>query len=181
MSYDDILKQTAVQTRAVPQQQHQPGRGQYGYDDGGYYDPYPVPGDPYMYRPPQQNANMQMLNALLDTKLKTGEELDNMMQMFVILMDSVRRIPNVEMTVIKSLQRDWFDIVFLSTCQGQKQRTLDKMKDLLFEINSLGAYGGAELRGISTVGAMITQKQIADQTVKYPQDVAKRQKLFGII
>ena len=182
MSYDDILKQTAVQTRAaVPQQQHQPGRGQYGYDDGGYYDPYPVPGDPYMYRPPQQNANMQMLNALLDNNLKDEKQLLNINELIIIGINNVKRIPNIEMTVVKSLQRDWADIIELTECQGTDAMVLSLMIEFIFEIASLGAYGGAELKGISTIGALVTQKQIADQTVKYPSEPVKRQKLFGII
>jgi hypothetical protein len=85
------------------------------------------------------------------------------------------------MTVIKSLQRDWADIIELQECQGTEAMVLSLMVEFLFEIASLGAYGGAELRGISTIGAMVTQKQIADQTVKYPSEPQQRKKLFGVI
>ena len=85
------------------------------------------------------------------------------------------------MNVIKSLQRDWADIIELQECQGTQAMVLSLMVEFLFEIASFGAYGGAELKGISTIGAMVTQKQIADQTVKYPSEPQKRQKLFGVI
>jgi hypothetical protein len=66
-------------------------------------------------------------------------------------------------------------------CQGQEQRALTKMKDLLFEINSLGAYGGAPLNGISTIGAMMTTVQKQEQKVSYPSEPQQRKKIFGVI
>jgi len=174
MAFDDIgVGGGAVANRYPPQQAPR-------YDDGYGYEQFPVPHDPY-YGRQSMNPNTQMLNALLDTGLSTGQEFDNVRDMFMILIDNVKRVPNIEMTVIKSLQRDWADIVLLSECQGQEQRVLSKMKDLLFEIASLGAYGGAELRGISTIGAMMTTKQIGEQSVKYPQEPQVRKKMFGIL
>jgi hypothetical protein len=180
MSYDEITKSVQVQhgNNQYPAPQ-QPRGGM--YDDGYAYDPYPVPNDPYMYRPPQQNANMQMLNALLDNQLKDPTQLDDIRQLIIIGINNVKRIPNIEMTVIKSLQRDWADIVEFNECQGTDAMVLSLMVEFLFEIASLGAYGGAELKGISTIGAMVTQKQIADQTVKYPQEPQTRKKIFGVI
>jgi hypothetical protein len=180
MAYDDITNQQ-VQVRQQQQGQIQQQRG--GYPDDGYgYDPYPVPNDPYMYRPPQQNQNMMMLNALLDNQLKDEKQLTNINELIIIGINNVKRIPNIEMTVVKSLQRDWADIIELSECQGTDAMVLSLMVEFLFEIASLGAYGGADLKGISTIGAMVTQKQIADQTVKYPSEPAvKRSKIFGII
>ena len=177
MGFDDLAKSTAVQVQHNPQQMQQGGGY---YDDGyGYDNRYPIPNDPYMGARPQ-STNVMMMTALLDSKLKDGSQLDDVTQMFIILVDNVKRIPNIEMTVVKSLHRDMMDIIELSECQGTRLRVLSMMKDLLFEINTLGAYGGAELRGISTIGAMVTQKQIADQTVKYPQEPAQRKKLFGV-
>lgn len=175
MSFDDITKNQAVQVQHGQQQQ----RG--GYDDGYGYDPYPVPNDPYMYRQPQQNANVQMLAALLDNNLKDTKQLTNVQELIIIGINNVKRIPNIEMTVVKSLQRDWADIIELNECQGTEDMVLSLMVEFLFEIASLGAYGGADLKGISTIGAMVTQKQIADQTVKYPTEPAVRKKLFGVI
>jgi hypothetical protein len=173
MAFDDITRQQAVQVQHGQPQQ----RG--GYDDG-YYDPYPVPNDPYMYRQPPQNQNMMMLNALLDNNLKDAKQLDDIRELIIIGINNVKRIPNIEMTVIKSLQRDWTDIIELSECQGTEAMVLSLMVEFLFEIASLGAYGGAELKGISTIGAMVTQKQIADSTVKYPSEPAARKKVFGV-
>lgn len=176
MSYDELANQVQVR-QPQPNQPQQRG----GYPDDGYgYDPYPVPGDPYMYRPPQQSQNMMMLNALLDTGLKDGEEFNEVNQMFVILNHAVKRIPNVEMVVVKSIQRKFKDISFMIDCQGQEQRALTKMKDLLFEINSLGAYGGAPLNGISTIGAMMTTVQKQEQKVSYPSEPVQRKKMFGV-
>ena len=184
MTYDDInTNLPQVQQRPVQQPQTPMGRGGGGgyYDDGYPYDPYPVPGDPYMYRPPQQNANMQMLNALLDNNLKDEKQLTDIRQLIIIGINNVKRIPNIEMTVVKSLQRDWADIIELSECQGTESMVLSLMIEFLFEIASLGAYGGADLKGISTIGALVTQKQIADQTVKYPQEPQVRKKIFGVL
>lgn len=180
MSYDELANQQ-VQVRQPQQGQPQQQRG--GYVDDGYgYDPYPVPNDPYMYRPPQQNQNMMMLNALLDNQLKDEKQLTNINELIIIGINNVKRIPNIEMTVVKSLQRDWADIIELSECQGTDAMVLSLMVEFLFEIASLGAYGGADLKGISTIGAMVTQKQIADQTVKYPSEpTAARKKIFGVI
>ena len=178
MGFDDIGRQQAVQVQHG-QQQIQRQQPQPRYDDG-YYDPYPVPNDPYAYRQPQQNQNVMMLNALLDTGLKDGTEFDEVNTMFVILNQAVKRIPNVEMLVVKAIQRKFKDVSFMIDCQGQEQRALTKMKDLLFEINSLGAYGGAPLTGISTIGAMVTQNQKIDQTVKYPTEPVQKKGFFGL-
>lgn len=178
MSYDDLGKQVGVQVQTRPAQQ-QVQRG--GYPDDGYYDPYPVPGDPYYGRPPQQSQNMVMLNALLDNNLKDEKQLANINELIIIGINNVKRIPNIEMTVVKSLQRDWADIIELSECQGTDAMVLSLMVEFLFEIASLGAYGGADLKGISTIGALVTQKQIADQTVKYPSEPQQRKKIFGVI
>jgi hypothetical protein len=178
MAYDDITNQQ-VQVRQQQQGQIQQQRG--GYPDDGYgYDPYPVPGDPYMYRPPQQNANMITLLALLDSKIKNGEDLGDIKGMMVILIDNVARIPNIEMMVVKGLNRKMADIIALSECQGTKYRVLSKMTSLIFEISSLKAYGGAPLTGITSVSSLITTRQQADQKVTYPQEPQKRTKLFGV-
>jgi hypothetical protein len=176
MAFDDIGKTTAVQVQQSKPQQY-PTQG---YDDGYGYEQYPVPHDPY-YGRASQNVNTQMIAALLDNNLKDPAQLDDIRQLIIIGINNVKRIPNIEMTVIKSLQRDWSDIVEFNECQGTDDMVLSLMVEFLFEIASLGAYGGAELKGISTIGAMVTQKQIADQTVKYPSEPQQRKKLFGVI
>ena len=179
MAYEDINKQ-AIQLSQSSQAQMQAQQGQGAYFDDGY-DRYPIPNDPYAMRAAPQNPNAVMLNALLDTGLKDGQEFEEVNRMFVILNHAVKRIPNVEMVVVKSIQRKFKDISFMVDCQGQEQRALTKMKDLLFEINSLGAYGGAPLNGISTIGAMMTTVQKQEQKISYPQEPQKRQKIFGLV
>jgi len=179
LSFDELGKQVQVQTRQP--QQPQPQQGQRGmYDDGYGYDPYPVPGDPYMYRPPQQNTNMITLLALLDSKIKNGEDLGDIKSMLVILIDNVARIPNIEMVVVKGLNRKMADIIALSECQGTKYRVLSKMTSLIFEISSLKAYGGAPLTGITSVSSLVTTRQQQDVTARYPTEPQQRKKLFGV-
>jgi hypothetical protein len=148
-------------------------------DDGGGFYP-PIPNDPYA-RNPVINMNEKMMLAILDSKIKSKEDFNEYVPMLMVLIDNVARIPNIEMVIVKSLQRDMADIIELAECQGTEQIVLSMMTQMIFEIRSLVAYGGAPLIGLSGVSAIITTRQQQDQKVTYPQQLPEqRKKIFGV-
>lgn len=166
----------------LPQQQQteQAMVQQGGYPQG--YDPYALPIDPYIQNRPPSNIDIHVVMALLDSKLKTGAELDEYKPLLVILMDNVGRIPSADRATINRMTRDMADIIELIACEGTRQRVLDMMTQLLFEIRAEVSYGGAALSGLTGVSAIITQRQQHEQQIRIPtQTPAERKKIFGLI
>lgn len=138
--------------------------------------------DPYS-RPPVLGMNERVIQVILDSKIKDKNDFEEMKTMLMVLIDNVARIPNIEMQVVRKLQRDMADILALSQCQGTKQKVLSRMTHMIFEIRSLVAYGGAPLVGLSGVSAIITtRQQQQQQAITYPQEPPQpqRKRILGL-
>jgi hypothetical protein len=169
-----------------PPQQHQAQQQSqqlqtYGYGDMGYGDPYALPYDPYMSRPSQSNWNVQMMLAVLDTKITPQTDFDSYREMIAVVLDSLARIPNINSISVRRLNRDFADICDLASCQGTKRMVASRMQKVLFEIRSLMACGENQLPGITAVSAIITSRQQQEQTVRMPPQLPEqRKKIFGV-
>lgn len=155
-----------------PDEQYPPG-----------YDPYGYSMDPWMQTRPPANINAQVLLAVIDSKVKSGEDFEDYKSLLVLLVDNVGRIPSAEKTDIYKLNRDLMDILDLSECDGTKQMVLSRMTRMLFKMRSLASYGGAPLNGLTGVSAIITQRQNIEQQVKLPQSAPPeqpRKKIMGL-
>jgi len=159
-----------------PQSQSVQQYGQPYYDD-----PYYLPQDPYLNRPSPNNMNAQVMLALLDSKYTKEVDFNDFLSFVPIIIDNLGRIPNIDRTDVNLLRRDFVDIRELSECDGTEEMCGTMMLQLLFDIRTLVAYGGAELKGLTGISSIITTRQQAEQTVKMPtQAPEQRKKIFGV-
>lgn len=54
------------------------------------------------------------------------------------IMSGVRSMPNIDPEMVKSLERDFKDIIILESCDGTKYIVMSKLKNLLFKLALLG-------------------------------------------
>jgi hypothetical protein len=147
---------------------------------GGGEDPYALPQDPYMNQVSRNNMNAQLAMAILETKFDKGTDINDYESIFWIVLDNLGRIPNADLNSIHRFQRDFIDIRELAECQGTEEMTGSLMRQLLFDMRSYVSYGGSELKGLTGISAIITQRQQSEQTVKMPApEPAQKKKLFG--
>lgn len=148
-----------------------------GGDSG---DPYALPQDPYMNQVSRNNMNAQLAMAILETKFEKNTNINDYEQVFWIVLDNLGRIPNADLNSIHRFQRDFIDIRELAECQGTEEMTGSLMRQLLFDMRSYVSYGGSELKGLTGISAIITQRQQSEQTVKMPSpEQPTRKKIFG--
>lgn len=163
-----------MQQHPAPQQQEQ------YQQQGGYYDPYGLPIDPYMQQRPSTNWNKQMLDKLLDSTITPDEITQGeYATMFRSLLIDIRRIPNLSPIDKRRLIRDYSDIEGLIQCDGTRAMVRSRLRLMLLEVNSHSADGSSALNGVTGVSAIITQRNQTEQQVKVPQE-PPRKKMFGL-
>lgn len=154
---------------------------QYSQQQGGYYDPYALPQDPYIQQRPSTNWNKQMLDKLLDDTITPADiSRGEYSTMFRYLLLDIRRIPNLAPIDKRRMIRDYADIEGLIQCDGTRGMVHSRIRMMLLEVTAHSADGSSTLNGITGVSAIITQRNQVEQQVKVPQQT-ERKKIFGLI
>jgi len=148
---------------------------------GGYYDPYALPIDPYIQQRPTTNWNKQMLDKLLDSTLTPADIAQGEYSvMYRSLLLDLRRIPNLSPTDKRRIMRDYADIEGLIQCDGTKGMVHSRLRTMMVEVSAHSADGSSPLNGLTGVSAIITQRNQMEQQVRIPQHT-ERKKIFGLI
>jgi hypothetical protein len=158
MAIDDV----GTNLPAAPQQYIDDGYGQ----GGGY----PMGYDPWMGKP-TSNMNERIVMEILATGLPTDRELmKDFLSMYEAEVERLIRTPNLDMATVREIRRDTEDLVDRAMSQGRKRIIQSKMLKHYKWVASLSACGDKPLQGLTSIGAIITSKQISEQSVKMPQE-----------
>ena len=165
------------QTTALTETNHQQGVMQ---QDPYMQDPYALPMDPYIQQRPSTNWNKQMLDKLFDPSISAKEISKGDYEVLVLsIFADLRRIPNLNPSDKRRLNRDFADITALQQCGGTRAQVRSRLIKMLYEIHSHSSDGSSPLTGITGVSAIITQRNQMEQKVQIPQE-PPRKKVFGI-
>ena len=146
-----------------------PAQQEQYYDDGGGY---AAPYDPWMGKP-TSNMNERIVMEILYTGLPDDEtQFNDFIAMFRAEIERLIRTPNLTMLTIREIRRDTEDILDISYSEGMEDVAKSMMLKHLKYVSSLSACGDHPLNGLTSIGAIITNKQISEQTVKMPQQPA---------
>jgi hypothetical protein len=124
----------------------------------------------------------QMMEKLFHCRLpETKEEYDEFYTMVPTVIAALPRIPNISQIDYNRVVRVWHDIREMSASEGAERVVASDIMQLIFELRLLVARGDTALPGITGVSAIITTRQVGEQTVKMPQQKESSGGFFGFL
>jgi len=137
-------------------------------DEAAYYK-QAAAGDPFKNNP-QHTSRERFADRLLKQRIPT-ENKPVSEELYITrssLFELMALIPSLARKDARRFIRDFEDIETLSQGGGNEQIVMTRQERLLFELQIMRSVGDAPISGMTTVGAMITDRAETDQKINMP-------------
>lgn len=119
---------------------------------------------------PKHTAKERLADRLLDQQVPTNHKPVSS-ELYLTrskLFELFALIPSLSRKDARRILRDWMDLEVLAQGGGNEQIVRTRQEEILVELQILRSVGDAPITGMTTVGAIITDRMESDQKINMP-------------
>jgi hypothetical protein len=119
---------------------------------------------------PAHTAKERLADRLLDQKVPADQKpvSEDLYMTRTTIFELFALIPSLSRKDQRRILRDWMDLEALAQGGGNEQIVKSRQEEMLVELQSLRSVGDAPITGMTTVGAIITDRLESDQKISMP-------------